>query len=54
MKQIDRNATMEDCGALRGCRYLLHDRDTKYTRSLRTIIASGRLSHANGAAQHKA
>src|SRR3979490_613020 len=24
MKQIARNATMEDCGALRACRYLLH------------------------------
>ena len=33
MKQIARNVTMEDCGALRDCRYLLHDRDTKFTRS---------------------
>ena len=41
MKQIARNATMEGCGALRDCRYLLHDRDTKYTRSFRAIIASG-------------
>jgi len=24
MKQIARNATMEDCGALRDCRYLVH------------------------------
>jgi hypothetical protein len=31
MQQIARNATMEGCGALRDCRYLLHDRDTKYT-----------------------
>jgi putative transposase len=43
MKQIARNVTMEDCGALRGCRYLLHDRDTKFTRSFRAIIASGRI-----------
>jgi hypothetical protein len=43
MKQIARNATMEDCGALRDCRYLLHDRDTKFTRSFRAIIASGRV-----------
>jgi putative transposase len=43
MKQIARNATMEGCGALRDCRYLLHDRDTKYTRSFRAIIASGRV-----------
>ena len=32
---------MEGCGALRDCRYLLHDRDTKYTQSFRAIIASG-------------
>src|SRR5262252_1232995 len=41
MKQIARNVTMEGCGVLRNCRYLLHDRDTKYTRSFRAIIASG-------------
>jgi putative transposase len=41
MKQIARNVTMDDCGALRDCRYLLHDRDTKITRSFRAIIASG-------------
>jgi putative transposase len=43
MKQIARNATMDEDGALLGCRYLLHDRDTKYTRSFRAIIASGRV-----------
>ena len=43
MKQIARNVTMEGCGALRDCRYLLHDRDTKFTRSFRAIIASGRV-----------
>jgi transposase InsO family protein len=43
MKQIARNATMDDCGALRDCRYLLHDRDTKFTQSFRAIIASGRV-----------
>jgi transposase InsO family protein len=41
MKQMARNVTMEECGILRDCRYLLHDRDTKYARSFRTIIASG-------------
>jgi putative transposase len=41
MRQIARNVTMEGCGALRDCRYLLHDRDTKYTHSFRAIIASG-------------
>jgi hypothetical protein len=41
MRQIARNVTMEGCGALRDCRYLLHDRDTKYSQSFRSIIASG-------------
>lgn len=34
---------MEGCGALWGCRYLLHDRDTKYTQSFRAIVASGQV-----------
>jgi hypothetical protein len=41
MKQIARNVTMEGCGVLRDCSYLMHDRDTKYTQSFRAIIASG-------------
>jgi hypothetical protein len=36
-------STMEGCGALRDCRYLLHDRDTKYTQSFQAIIASGQV-----------
>jgi putative transposase len=43
MKRMARDVTMEGCGILRDCRYLLHDRDTKYTRSFRAIIASGRV-----------
>src|SRR5213595_1497900 len=43
MKQMARNATMEGCGTLRDCRYLLHDRDTKYTQSFCAIIRSGRV-----------
>jgi putative transposase len=43
MKQIARNVTMEGCGILRDYRYLLHDRDTKYTASFRAIIASGQV-----------
>src|SRR5262249_53032421 len=43
MQQMARNVTMEGCGILRDCRYLLHDRDTKYTQSFRAIIASGRV-----------
>jgi putative transposase len=41
MKQMARNVTMEGCGALGGTRYLLHDRDTKYTASFLAIIKSG-------------
>jgi putative transposase len=43
MRQIARNVTMAGCGTLRDCRYLLHDRDTKYTQSFRAIIVSGRV-----------
>ena len=43
MKQIARNVTMEGLGILRDCRYLLHDRDTKYTASFRAIIAFGKV-----------
>ena len=42
MKQIARNATADDCGVLRDCRYLLHDRDTKFTQSFRAVLVSGR------------
>src|SRR3981081_2095135 len=43
MKQIARNVTLDGGGTQRDCRYLLHDRDTKYTQSFRAIIASGRV-----------
>jgi hypothetical protein len=43
MKQMARNATMDEYGALLGCRYLLHDQDTKFTRSFRAIVASGKV-----------
>jgi len=41
MKQIARNVTMEEWGFLENCRYLIHDRDCKFTRSFRDIIESG-------------
>jgi putative transposase len=41
MQQMARNATMEGWGFLGNCRYLLHDRDTKYTESFRAIIKAG-------------
>jgi putative transposase len=43
MKQIARNLTMEGWGTLRDCRYLLHDRDAKFTCSFRAIIKSGQV-----------
>ena len=43
MQQIARNVTMEGCGILTNCRYLLHDRDTKFTPSFRAIITSGQV-----------
>jgi transposase InsO family protein len=41
MEQQARNVTMEEWGFLRGCRYLLHDRDTKFCASFRELIESG-------------
>ncbi len=41
MMQVARNVTMDEWGFLDECRYLLHDRDTKYTQSFRRIIGSG-------------
>jgi homeodomain-containing protein len=43
MKQMARNATIDEYGVLLGCRYLLHDWDTKFTRSFRAIVASGKV-----------
>src|SRR5450432_3424338 len=43
MQQLARNVTMEGCGDLRDCHYLLHDRDTKFTTSFRAIIKSGQV-----------
>jgi putative transposase len=43
LKQMARNVTMEGCGILRDCRYLLLDRDTKFTQSFRAIIVSGQV-----------
>jgi len=40
MTQIARNVTMEEWGFLENCRYLIHDRDTKFTDSFRALIKS--------------
>jgi putative transposase len=41
MEQQGRNMTMEEWGSLRGCRYLLHDRDAKFCQSFRDLIKTG-------------
>jgi hypothetical protein len=41
MEQIARSATQESWGYLHACRYVLHDRDTKFCASFRSGLASG-------------
>jgi len=41
MEQIGRIATQETWGYLHSCRYVLHDRDTKFCASFRSALASG-------------
>jgi hypothetical protein len=41
MEQVARNATMEGAGYLNRCRYLLHERDTKFCREFRESLAAG-------------
>jgi transposase InsO family protein len=38
MQQVGRTATQESWGYLHGCRYLLHDRDTKFCNSFRSML----------------
>ena len=40
MTQIARNAVDEMPGCLRACRYLLHDRDSKFCASFRDVLRS--------------
>jgi putative transposase len=39
MEQIARSATQETWGYLDGCRYVLHDRDTKFCAAFRSVLA---------------
>jgi hypothetical protein len=41
MEQIGRSATQDTWGYLHPCRYVLHDRDTKFCASFRSALASG-------------
>ena len=43
MQQMARNVTMDERGYLRNCRYLIHDRDTKYTKSFQAILEAGQV-----------
>jgi hypothetical protein len=40
MKQVARNVTMDEWGFLKGQRYLIHDRDSKFSEAFRAIIRS--------------
>jgi putative transposase len=40
MKQMARNLTMAGQGMIEGCRYLLHDRDTKFSAAFDEILRS--------------
>jgi putative transposase len=40
MQQIARSATQETWGYLDPCRYVLHDRDTKFCASFRSVLAA--------------
>jgi putative transposase len=41
MEQIARSATQETWGYLEGCHHVLHDRDTKFCASFRSVLAEG-------------
>src|ERR1700722_6084360 len=43
MEQIGRTATQDGWGYLQSCRYVLHDRDTKFCAAFRSALASGRV-----------
>ena len=40
MEQVAQNATMEGTGYLNRCRYLVHDRDTKFCPEFRETLAA--------------
>ena len=44
MQQVARNATLEGTGYLKGCRYVLHDRDKKFCADFRDTLAAGGVS----------
>jgi putative transposase len=46
MEQMARNVTMEETGILANCRYLLHDRDSKYCASFCELIGAEKVTLA--------
>jgi len=44
MQPVARNATLEGTGYLKGCRYVLHDRDKKFCADFRDTLAAGGVS----------
>ena len=44
MLQVGRSVTDSESGALHGKRYLILDRDTKYTNRFRTLVRDSGLS----------
>ena len=51
MRQIGRNATFEQLGYLNNCRYVLHDRDTKFCAEFRETGSGGCEVPATSSAQ---
>lgn len=51
MEQMARNVTMEESGFLSNCRYLLHDRDSKYCSSFRQLLEAENVRALGFAAQ---
>ena len=43
MQQMARNATLEHWGYLNPCRYVLHDRDTKFCALFRDTLATAKV-----------
>jgi putative transposase len=41
MQQMARNATQDSWGPLSRCRYVLHDRDTKFCATFRSVLTAG-------------
>jgi putative transposase len=51
MQQMARNVTMEGCGVLLDCRYLLHDRDTIASGQVEPLVLPARSPNLNAYAE---